>query len=372
MPVHAQRGADLRVLLKPSRRQGGLPVPHSLHILPQRLDLAPQRLHLRAAVQAQDRAPFPGHLVPERLRIAHPGQDEERQEEQNGGQPVIPLGQRQERPRVVQKPLLQQHRQPGQHPPAGNRRQRFRKLRPDLAQMPRRSQHSSRRVPSPTAHRRCPVAGVPCASVNRRLRRVPLRCFLRRLPLRRCVRNRISLCRPGRLPPTDNPRPAIVVQRLRRDPHLPRNRRAAQPRGQKPVHRPRHRGINHARPAAPARRKEARLAVPPELVHRPLYRRAAHAERLHQVQATDTALRKLRDPKQLRFALIVSVKIKRFKIGEILHSAVPLHEGKAGVANLDRLGGAHRKRVHRDLGAGYWVQNSLSYSGRPVNPPNAS
>ena len=59
MPVHAQRGADLRVLLKPSRRQGGLPVPHSLHILPQRLDLAPQRLHLRAAVQAQDRAPFP-------------------------------------------------------------------------------------------------------------------------------------------------------------------------------------------------------------------------------------------------------------------------------------------------------------------------
>ena len=372
MPVHAQRDADLRVLLKPSRRQGGLPVPHSLHILPQRLDLAPQRLHLRAAVQAQDRARFPGHLVPERLRIAHPGQDEERQEEQNAGQPIIPLGQRQELPRVVQKPLLQQHREPGQHPPAGNRRQRFRKLRPDLAQMPRRSQHSSRRVPSPTAHRRCPVAGVPCASVNRRLQRVPLRCFLRRLPLRRGFRIRISLCRPGRLPPTDNPRPAIVVQRLRRDPHLPRNRRAAQPRGQKPVHRPRHRGINHARPAASARRKEARLAVPPELVHRPLYRRAAHAERLHRVRARDTALRKLRDPKQLRFALIVSVKIKRFKIGEILHSAVPLHEGKAGVANLDRLGGAHRKRVHRDLGAGYRVQNSLSHSGRPVNPPNAS
>ena len=65
---------------------------------------------------------------------------------------------------------------------------RFRKLRPDLAQMPRRGQHSSRRVPSPTAHRRCPVAGVPCASLNRRLQRVPLRCFLRRLPLRRCFR----------------------------------------------------------------------------------------------------------------------------------------------------------------------------------------
>ena len=138
MPVHAQRGADLRILLKPSCRQGGLPVPHSLHVLPQQLDLAPQRLHLRAAVQAQDGAPFPGHLVPERLRIAHPGQDEERQEEQNGGQPVIPLGQRQELPHAVKKPLLQQHRQPGQHAPADDRRQRLRKLRSGLAQMPRR------------------------------------------------------------------------------------------------------------------------------------------------------------------------------------------------------------------------------------------
>ena len=372
MPVHAQRGADLRILLKPSCRQGGLPVPHALHVLPQQLDLAPQRLHLRAAVQAQDGAPFPGHLVPERLRIAHSGQDEERQEEQNGGQPAVPLGQRQEIPHAVKKPLLQQHRQPGQHAPADDRRQRLRKLRSGLAQMPRRGQHSSRRVPGAPVHRRLPVTCIPCTSVNRLLQRVRLRCFPRRLPLRACFRIRLSLCRPGRHPPADNPRPAIVVQRLRRDPQLPRNRRAAQPRGQKPVRRPRHRGINHARPAAPARRKEARLAVPPELVHRPLYRRAAHAERLHQVRAPDTALRKLRNPKQPRFALIVSVKIKRLKIGEILHSAVPPHEGKAGVANLDRLGGSHRKRVHRDLGAGYRVQNSLSHSWAPVNPPNAS
>ena len=229
--------------------------------------------------------------------------------------------------------------------------------------MPRRGQHSSRRIPSPTAHRRCPVAGVPCASLNRRLQRVPLRCFLRRLPLRRCFRIRFSLRRPGRHPTPDNASPAIVVQRPHRNPQPSRNRRAAQTRGQKTVRFPRHVGIDYARTAPAARRKEARLAVPPELVHRPLYRRAAHAERLHQVRARDTALRELRDPKQLRFALIVSVKIKRLKIGEILHSAVPPHEGKAGVANLDRLGGSHRKRVHEILG--HRIMGSYYYARYP-------
>ena len=62
-------------------------------------------------------------------------------------------------------------------------------------------------------------------------------------------------------------------------------------------------------------------------------------------------------------ALIVSVKIKRLKIGEILHSAVPPHEGKAGVANLDRLGGSHRKRVHEILG--HRIMGSYYYARYP-------
>ena len=253
--IHRQGRTHVRFFRHPSRGQGSLPVPHPLHVSPQRLDLAPQRLHLRAAVQAQDGAPFPGRLVPQCLRIAHPGQGEEGQEQQNRGQTVVSLGQRQELPRAVQKPLPEQHRQPGQHAAASNHRQRLRKLRPHLRQMSRCRQHPPRRVPGAPTHRRLAVACVPFAPLHPRLRRC------RRLWLRR----RCRLRRPGpaRRPPSDNTRPAVEAERARPDPQLSRNRPAAQPRGQKPLRLPRRRGVDRARPAPPSRRKKTGLALPP-------------------------------------------------------------------------------------------------------------
>ena len=167
---------------------------------------------------------------------------------------------------MVQKPLRQQHREPGQHPiPAGNRRQRFRKLRPDLAQMPRRSQHSSRRVPSPTAHRRCPVAGVPCASVNRRLQRVPLRCFLRRPPAPQGLpRSRISLLPPGPASPHRQPPPGdcCSASATRSPPPAQPLALASAPRPEAGSPSAPSRHQSRSARTASARRKEARLSRP--------------------------------------------------------------------------------------------------------------
>ncbi len=229
--------------------------------------------------------------------------------------------------------------------------------------MPRRSQHSSRRVPSSTAQRRCPVAGVPCASVNRRLQRVSLRCFLRRLPLRRCVRNRISLCRPGRHPTPDNPPPTVVVQRPHRDPKPSRNRRAAQTRTQKTVRFPRHVGINCARTAPAARLMKPFLPLAPVPVHCPLHRGTTNAERRRQIFPTDPVLREPRDPKPPRPDARNVVRVKRLQVCEIHHPFAINVVRKARSADRSGVRGRHRKCVHEILG--YRIMGSYYYARIP-------
>ncbi len=68
-----------RVVRHPSRREAGWPVSHTLHVPPQRLDLAAKCLHLQAAVEAQAGTPLPVRQVLQRYRIAQPGQGEKGQ-----------------------------------------------------------------------------------------------------------------------------------------------------------------------------------------------------------------------------------------------------------------------------------------------------
>ena len=60
VPVHRQRGDRVAAVRHPVPRERVLPALHAHLVRRERPDLAPQRLGLRAAVQAENRAPFPG------------------------------------------------------------------------------------------------------------------------------------------------------------------------------------------------------------------------------------------------------------------------------------------------------------------------
>ena len=311
MSVHAQRGASLWIPGKPSLRERRLPIAHALGIVPQGSDLAAQDLRLRTTVQAEDGAPLSGSLMAQRLRIADPGQHQEGQKQQNAGQPVKAARQPQERPHPVQKPFPQQHRQPGQNAAASDRKHRFLEPWLRLAQKSRRRQLPARRVPRAAAHRRLPVARVPRSPVHRRAR---------------ASRHRFA---------PDNPRPAVVAERAHRDPQPPRHRRAAEPRCKKPIRLPNRRSIQHAAPASPTRREKSRLPLRPKTFDRTPNRRAVHAKGCLQLHSANTALGKLRNPKQHRRTVPGVMDIKRLQVGEVNRPTVPNLEGEGRAANLN-------------------------------------
>ncbi len=315
VPVHRQRGAGVRALRQPGLRQRVPPVLHSLRVRREGLDLAPQRLGLGAAVQPQDRSPFPRSLVPQRLRVANPRHEQERKEKKNAGQPVIPFRQRQELARPVEQPLPEKHRKRGQNAAAGDRRQALLEDRPRLVHPARRGRDPPRAVPRAAAHRRLAVPPVPCAAVERSLRRLSV--------LRRLGRRLGPLLPPHvRRPVPDDALPPAVVHGRLGQAQLPGDRGPAHPRGQQAVRRLRRLADHHAGGAAPPRLVEARLALAAELVHGPLERRAADAQRLLQVLAAHPALGELGRPQQHRPAVALVVEVAHLEVREIVDLAV--------------------------------------------------
>ncbi len=294
-------------------RQRVLPSLHPPFVRRRRPDLPTQRLRLRAAVQAGDRAPFPGCLVAQRLGVADPRQEQEREREKRARQPAVPLRQRQEPVRAPQETLLQQRRQRGQDAAAGDRRQRLAEARQRLLHRPRRGRSAARAVVRRPAHRRRPVAPVPPAPAERGLSGDGSRVG----------------SRPGRRPGSDEAPVDVVVHRRWRNARFPGHGRAAHAPGQETVRLLRRRAGDHAGAAPPARLVERRPAPVPELPDGPLDRRASDAERVLQDLTGDAVPREPRDPQQHRRTAVLAVAVEGLQVGEVDGPSAAGREGEA-------------------------------------------
>ena len=201
----------------------------------------------------------------QRLGVADPGHEQEREQEKRARQPVVSLRQRQERARTVEKPFLEQrrHRRSADAP------------RPSPPPKPRRAPRCRAR-PGPLAPpgragpARCGQAGLPgCPQASRPFQRLRFGLRVDRA--------------------ADEALVEVVIHGRCRNPEFPGQSRAAHPRGQKAFRPLLLRARYHAGPTFPARLVEACLALFPQFIHRSLQGRTADPERGLDVRAPHSA-----------------------------------------------------------------------------------
>ena len=175
VPVDGQRRPEFGLLLLPAPRKGELPRLHAGFVVGHEPDLAPQRLDLGAAVETKNGAPFARCLVAQALRVAHPRQGHEGQEEQDRGQAVVALRQQGQEAGLGEQAFLQQGRQRGENAAEAHAAGGSSELRFDRSRQSAADQHPSRDIAGRAPHRRLPVPPVARAAIRLRLRLQP-RC----------------------------------------------------------------------------------------------------------------------------------------------------------------------------------------------------
>ena len=343
MAIHRQRRASGGIRRHPLSRQSILPGGDRARAAGEQAKLAAKGLHLRAAIQPEQNAPLARSLHAQALGVANPPERQKGDKQQHAGDAVEAVRKPKQPTCGAKQTLLQQHRQPRQHPATRHRLRRLGKLRLRRFHLAAHGQHAARDIVRRTAHRRFPVKPVSLAAA----------------------------ATPRRSPsPADHPRAPVLAERAHRDAQTAGHRTAAQSLRQQRFRFPNPRCIQHNPAATPAPLPEPRLALLPVTPYRSGHRRKRNAERSRNVLLTDAAQKmKPRHSHLRRAGILRRMAVDRNQIGKIRR---PARNGLHGQVAADQRGFRRRHRKAGRHGSTLLLVKHFSASGAPLQPPTSA